>query len=759
MLPMILRSLFASSATIATLLTAGTLALPSCTMVQAQNPATATHGWLSWRGPDQNGTSRETGLPTQLDDLAWQYDLAGRGTPVIHDGRLYTLGYEGDGKNLEEVLLCLDATTGERIWERRFQHFLTDIIYYRFSIGSPTVDPETGNVFCLTSAGLFCSFTRDGDLRWQHATGSEFGRLVFPNGRTGSPVIDSGLAIIHGTTSGWGPHGPARERFFAFDKETGESVWSSTPGGPPKDISFTMPVLDWENGRRVMYAGGSGGHLACVDVRTGQPLWRFPMCTGGMSSSAVVHGDTVIAIHGKENLDDSTAGRMVAIRRGSPPAPDGSLKDLGKADEAWRNHLVAFTSSPVLAGNRVYQTVATGELACVDADTGKIYWEHKLAPDQIHASPAFGEGRLYVPMNNGTLFIVEPTDEKPNVIAERQLEGNCLGAPAICGGRIYVHTTKALYCFAGKGGPVPAAPVMAQPAPVGAAAQLQVIPADILMRQGETVQFRVRSLDRNGATVADPAEGDIQWSGKLSEGVTIDSSGKLTIARDAVPMAGLLKATVGDLAGTARIRIVADTPIAEDFESATLRPHPKEAGVMFDDPPAHWIGAKNKWEVREVDGDKVLARTLDIPLFQRTITMIGHPDMQNYTVQADVRTDGNRRIKSNPGIINQRYQIVLKGNHQKLEITSNEELLKESVRFRWQPGKWYTLKSRVDVNSDGSGVVRAKVWERGTPEPDAWTLEVDVPIANTHGAPGVYGFTPQSRFRVYLDNISVTPND
>ena len=33
--------------------------------------------------------------------------------------------------------------------------------------------------------------------------------------------------------------------------------------------------------------------------------------------------------------------------------------------------MVAFTSSPVLVGNRVYITIATGELYCVDADSGE----------------------------------------------------------------------------------------------------------------------------------------------------------------------------------------------------------------------------------------------------------------------------------------------------------------------------------------------------------------------------------------------------
>ena len=118
-----------------------------------------------------------------------------------------------------------------------------------------------------------------------------------------------------------------------------------------------------------------------------------------------------------------------------------------------------------------------------------------------------------------------------------------------------------------------------------------------------------------------------------------------------------------------------------------------------------------------------------------------------------------RRSMSSAGIINQRYMILLKGNHQQIEITSNHERIKESVPFRWRPKTWYTLKSRVDLQSDGSAVIRAKAWPRAEPEPDTWSLEYVHANGNTHGAPGIFGFTPQSRFRVYLDNLSVTPNE
>ena len=41
---------------------------------------------------------------------------------------------------------------------------------------------------------------------------SQYGRLTFPNGRTGAPVIEGDLAILKTATSAWGKDAPARDR-------------------------------------------------------------------------------------------------------------------------------------------------------------------------------------------------------------------------------------------------------------------------------------------------------------------------------------------------------------------------------------------------------------------------------------------------------------------------------------------------------------------------------------------------------------------
>jgi hypothetical protein len=240
------------------------------------------------------------------------------------------------------------------------------------------------------------------------------------------------------------------------------------------------------------------------------------------------------------------------------------------------------------------------------------------------------------------------------------------------------------------------------------------------------------------------------------------ANGVLTATANPVPSAGAFKATDTGLTGLVRGRILPAVPFSEDFQSFTISETQPEghldAGAMFAYPPLAWIGARLKWEVRELEGNKVLRKTLDNNLFQRATTFFGDENLGGYTLQADVRTDGNRRTKSTVGVINQRYVVALVGNAQILEVSSNHDRVKVSVPFRWEANKWYTIKSRVDVSADGSGVVRGKAWPRGEPEPEAWTIEVPHNVAHREGAPGLFGFSPQSLFPVYVDNIQVTAN-
>ncbi len=752
--------------------------LVSTALVAAIAPASAqklaANGWTNWRGPQQNGTSPETGLPNEIKpggkNQLWTYKLRGRGAPVIANGRVYAWGYEGDGPDLQEVLVCLDAETGKKYWEKRFNDYLSDTAYNRYSIGTPAVDEETGNIYFNDSAGDVVCFQPDGKEIWRHSMMEEYGRLTFPNGRTGSPFVDGDLVIEHSVVANWGAQGPAADRFHAFDKRTGQLVWVSTPGTiPPKDQSFATPVARWENGQRVIYCGTGDGHILAFNAKTGAPLWRYKISAGGINSSSVLAGDRVIAIQGDENIDSSEMGRMVAVKTGTLPAAgatDGVTLDI--KSELWRNRLNAWSSSPVLVGNRVYQTVKTGELACVDVDNGNILWEMKLAPDQLHASPVYGDGKLYVPFQDGHLFVIKPEATKGTILSEAQFPGNCLGAPSIWNGKVYFFTTENFYCFGTKGKKNFTLPAMTEKSPApGPIAQLQAVPSEVLLRPGQSIKISLRGLDANGNFVRNVT--GAKWARYIppTAKVKAEMDGNFTgdtlmVAQGAKISAGAFQATATvdgkELKADIRGRVLPNLPLSENFEEVNLTEDNATDGVKFAYPPLPWIGARFKWEVRDLDGNKVLAKTLDNVFLQRATAFIGTPDMKNYTIEADVMSEGTRRNMSIVGLVNQRYNISLVGNWQTLEVTSNADRIKVSAPFKWLPKVWYHLKTRVDVAKDGSGIVRAKAWKKGDPEPEAWTLEVPHKHANLEGSPGLFSFALQSQYRTYHDNIVVTQN-
>lgn len=732
--------------------------------------AAGPEGWLSWRGPLQAGVSLEEGLPESWAvggaNHLWSYAVRGGGTPVAADGRLYVFGFYGRTEDVTEALLCVDAASGKKLWEHRFRDYLSDNVYTRYAIGAPAVDAETGNVYVLSSNGLLMGFSRDGERLWERSMMEEFGWLTFPNGRTGAPGIDGELVIAHGVTANWGTDGPARDRFYAFDKRTGELVWYSTPGEQPVDSSFATPVFADLGDHRVFYAGTGCGNVVCVNARTGQPVWRFRLSNGGVNSGVIPYGkDKLIAVHGKENLDESTSGRLVCLRIPTE-YPKGDLPlVLGADAEVWRNtEHCAFSSSPVLKDDRIYTTVDTGSLLCADAKSGKTLWQIKLGPDQLHASPTWGDGKLYVPMRDGSLNILRPGESGAERLCRTELGVPCIGAPAIYAGKVFLVTDDGMHCFGSKEGRFkgdgkPAAPGAA----AGEAVALQIVPAEFALAPGQSQSFTVWGVDAAGrrATKFDKADWEV-WvppTAKVKSRVDAKFEGDNRLVADAGARlsAGAFKAQVGGLAGTVRGRVVAGPVYSEDMESYALD-QKNDAGEAVAFPPLPWLGARVKWWVLERDGSKVIANRLDDILFQRTMNFFGRPEMSGYVLEADVMTDGNRRTMSTVGLVNQRYLITLAGNWRVLEVSSNHERLKRSVPFKIEPNAWYRLKTHVETKGDGGGVVRAKAWPRSEAEPPGWTIEVAVPEVHRHGAPGVFAFSPQSLMRVYIDNLSLKPN-
>jgi outer membrane protein assembly factor BamB len=688
--------------------------------------------WLSWRGPQNTGESFESGLPASSGDILWRAPYGGRSTPVIKDGRVFMINKAETGVMEQERVMSLDLQTGSPIWEHRFNVFHTDIPSARVGWASPVIDGETGNVYAHGIQGMFFCFSRDGKILWSRSMTETLGRISGYGGRTHTPIIDEDQVIISFLNSSFGPQGRGQHRYLAMNKHTGEVHWWSAPAGPPLDTTYAVPVVTEVNGQRLLIAGAADGGIYAMNVRTGNKVWGFQLSKRGINSSIVVDGYKVYATHSEENHDTLAMGRVVCIdARGEG--------DVTATHEIWRQDgITAGYSSLLLHGKKLYVMNNFGVLYSFDAGTGAERWQHTVGRVG-KGSPIWADGRLYVPMVNGSLAILEDAGDKVNELDRITFESDhggvveLFGGVAVSDGYVVFCTTEETICLAVRGGE-------RQRAKIAQLASIQVRPGEILTRPGETTQFSVVGFDKVGQPLGE-IKADWSYAGK---GASIASTGSFQ-AEAKVGSIGTVTAKAGELSATARVRIVPELPFFEDFESY-------EDGGMI----SWWIGAsKAKHAIETLDGSKVLKKLADNrgPKFNRSRVYMTPPLETGYTVQADLMGTKKGRRRGDVGLINARYRMEMFGNVNKLRVMSwvPGPRFEKSMEFTWDPDRWYSAKFTVELE-DGKALLRVKVWPRDEAEPEAWTLEAEDPQPNLEGAAGIYAY---SMTPLYYDHVRV----
>jgi hypothetical protein len=306
-------------------------------------------------------------------------------------------------------------------------------------------------------------------------------------------------------------------------------------------------------------------------------------------------------------------------------------------------------------------------------------------------------------------------------------------------------SSKATYCIGKKipSAALPAAHMAVDVAePNATVAHLQIVPAEMTMKSGETAKFKVRLFDDRGRFIRE--ERNATWALEGLKGTAQDN--RFTPAAEAGAQGGKVKATVGEVTGLAQLRVFPPLPLSEDFESVPIE------GV-----PSYWIGTQNKYNVRELEGNKVLVKNPVPEIFKRTRSFFGPIDWSNFSTQADVRATEKRRQMGDAGVVAQRYELVIFGNTQKMEIQSWQAEGKRTVTkpFNWKPDTWYRLKIQVENLPDGKVRARGKAWAVSEPEPSEWMIERIDPIGIRSGTAGIFADAPNP---IYFDNIRVTPN-
>jgi outer membrane protein assembly factor BamB len=755
--------------------------------------------WYQWRGPEQNGVSREKNLPDKWssravgqNNLIWTKPIGGRTVPIVMNGRVYVINDSGEGISEQERVMCFDANTGDVIWEHKFNVWLTGIVSDRVGWSNVVGDPETGNVYCHGVQGmLFCFEGKTGKVLWQHSMTEEYGRITGYGGRVTSPVIDGDLLLLGMINSSWGEYARGGNRFVAFDKKTGEVVWWTETGHQVRNTYYSNPVVAVINGERVFISGGGDGGVHAFRVRTGEKLWSYMFGSGDVNVTPVVGGNYVYVAHGGENLSGGERGLLLCL--------DAGHVENGKPKLVWEVSGMQFTfPSPILLDNRLYIADEAATLYCYDVKKsiaekkGVELWEHSYGK-AAKGSPVWADGKIYLTSVEGQVVILKPGDSDCEVLSNIRLRSKTPGValainggPSVANGKVYFMTSEAIYCI-GKpdakpqADPIPPMP-KEEPAPAGAkATHLQVVPADVELSPGGNATFKARLFDDKGRFLREtkaewevapflappPAPGTKPQEGPpppvLQGKITAD--GQLTVGNAPPSQFGGVVAKAEGLTGRARVRVSPKLPYAADFSK-----------VPVNRTPGGWVGAQGKFLVTELEGKKVLAKNNTVAniLVAKANTYITMPDVGegNYTVQADVRGSLKKgQYLPDMGLINCRYTFILtgigqkNGVGQKLSLQSWDALprIDRTVDFAWKPDTWYTLKFSVE-QTGGKALLKGKAWERGQPEPDKWTVEFEDPTPNGPGSAGLHGYSTDVSgpndpgTEIYYDNVKVTPH-
>ena len=756
--------------------------------------------WPDWRGPGQarHAAGADRLLVTAFDPAAgtnvlWKNDEAGGiSTPVIMGGRLFTLVRHKPGTKEEaEKVLCLDAVTGQKLWENVFNVYLSDVPAERVGWSAVVADPKSDTVFAHGVCGVFTAIdAATGKTKWQRSLHEEFGFLSTYGGRTNIPVVFEDLVIASAVVTGWGDTARPAHRFLGLDKATGAVRWMSGTKELPEDTTYSTPALAVLDGQAAVVFGSSDGSVWNFQPRTGKPVWNFKLSRRGLNVAPLVDGDTVYISQAEENLDNTTMGSVTAFKG------TGS-GDITATNAIWqRKNVMDGRAMPVILGDRVYFVDDGAKIYAFDKATGApVGKPTKLLGTIVRGSPLVADGRLFVCSTSGW-HVLEPTKDGLKFVHRMRLadEDEVTASPIAWQGKVYLTTSSRLYCLFDAA----ASPHRDQPERQGwlpqgvslgstrdgpgAPAWVQVVPAEAQIAAGATLPLTVRLYDAAGRFVKEsPAE-------FTTTAGTVSGDGTYT-APPGKHAAAIVTAKVGALEGKARIRSMPPLPWKFDFEEIPLAADPK-TGVVKGEPPLPWIGMRYRHVVREVDGSKCLVKVTTIPKGTRSQGWIGPIDLHDYAVQADFRaqetgvekptapaadtpksadTDADAFAKAfgtaaalekarmpDMGLIAQRYTLDLMGAAQQLQLRSWPPQVathfSKTIPFAWEAGRWYTMKLEARTR-DGVAILRGKVWPRGEPEPAAWTIEAVHADGNLQGSPGFFGNSKDSE--IFIDNVSV----
>lgn len=385
--------------------------------------ATPTGAWPQWGGPKRDFTVADAGLAEDWPDagppVLWERALGeGYAGIALADDTLYTM-LRRDG---EEVVVALDADTGETLWEHAYPASTRGMDTSQ-GPGPHTTPLVAGDrLFTIGVSGSLRALDRtDGSLLWRVELWEELGGTFRDRGYSSSPMLhgDTVIALV----------GDGAGSVVAFDQRDGSVVWS----GGDLDNGHASPIIIEVDGQEQVIAF-LAGHVAGIETGTGRALWSIEHPTNwGLNISTPVWGEDGILY-----VSSAYSGGSRAIRLSRPEGGDGQPLDTA-AEELWfSSQMRVHFGSVVRLGDTVYGSsgdFGPAFFTALDVPSGEVLWRDRAF---AKASYVHLGDRAVLLDEDGTLALVRFDENGLETLARTELfDSLSWTVPSLAGTRLY----------------------------------------------------------------------------------------------------------------------------------------------------------------------------------------------------------------------------------------------------------------------------------------------------------------------------------
>jgi len=184
--------------------------------------------WPQWRGPNRTGivaaTAAPSAWPTALKK-GWSAAVGeGYSSPVTADGRVFVHSRQDP----EEVVSAIDLVSGKVIWEKKYPAPVEKNPYAKRMAKGPYSTPlvTEGRLYTLGTTGVLSAWNAsDGSLVWRKDFSASIDTSKLFCGTAMSPVRTKQGIVVHVGDDRGGT-------VTAFEPATGKEIWSKKIHGP-----------------------------------------------------------------------------------------------------------------------------------------------------------------------------------------------------------------------------------------------------------------------------------------------------------------------------------------------------------------------------------------------------------------------------------------------------------------------------------------------------------------------------------------------